>query len=212
MIYNSQKDKLILPEYGRIIQSMVEKAVAITDNKERQKVAENIIDLMGFINPHLRNVEDYKHKLWDHLLIMSDFKLKVESPYPIPKKEDFEHKPDPIPYPGNQQKHRHYGRNIVHLIDQIKDSEDVERKKVTSEVIANYLKIIHANWNLESVPDEFVKSELYNLSDGKLELDEESTLTKVQVRKNNQRMQRSNNGRRNGRNNQGRRKYQSKRM
>ena len=112
MIYNTQRPKLIIPEYGRNVQNMVDHAVSVEDREERNKVAHSIIDVMGNLNPHLRDVPDFKHKLWDHLFIMSDFKLDVDSPYPKPTPESFQEKPRRVTYPENGIRYRHYGRTI----------------------------------------------------------------------------------------------------
>ena len=104
--YNTQREKLIISEYGRHIQKMVEFAVSLEDKEKRQKTSESIINLMGELNPHLRDVEDFKHKLWDHLFIISDFKLDVDSPFPKPKIEDLFKKPDPLNYPNQKTSNR----------------------------------------------------------------------------------------------------------
>ena len=110
--YNSQRSHLIIPEYGRHLQKLIDQATAIEDKAERNKAAKYIISVMGSLNPHLRDVLDFQHKLWDQLFIMSDFNLDVDSPYPIPSKDILTQKPDRLKYPQNFPKYRFYGNNI----------------------------------------------------------------------------------------------------
>jgi hypothetical protein len=184
MEYNSSRPTLILKEYGRNIQRLIEHALSIDDKAERQKVVNQIIHIMGNLNPHLRNVEDFTHLLWDHLHIMSDFKLDVESPYPIPERETLYAKPDKFDYPEKNERYRHYGKNILTMIDKAIVMEDLEKKQSYAECIANYMKIVHNNWNRENVTDEIILNDLEVLSGGKLSLGGETTLNKVKnVRK-----------------------------
>ena len=115
--YNSQRSHLIIPEYGRHLQKLIDQATAIEDRDERNKAAKYIISVMGSLNPHLRDVLDFQHKLWDQLFIMSDFRLDVDSPYPIPSKDILTQKPDRLKYPQNFPKYRFYGNNIKYMID-----------------------------------------------------------------------------------------------
>ena len=116
MQYNTQQKKLPLPEYGRSIQNMVDYALTITDRVERQKCANTIISIMGNMFPHLRDIPDYTHKLWDHLAIMSGFKLDIDYPYEAIRKENLDTRPDAIPYPNTKIRYRHYGRTLEELI------------------------------------------------------------------------------------------------
>ena len=115
--YNSQRKKLVIPEYGRHLQKLIDFAIETEDREERNKLAKYIISIMGSMNPHLRDVPDFQHKLWDQLFIMSDFKLDVDSPYPVLSKELLHLKPEPLPYPQNFPKYRFYGNNIKYMID-----------------------------------------------------------------------------------------------
>jgi hypothetical protein len=124
MEYNTIRNHLIMKEYGRHIQKMIEYLLTIEDKEVRQRNAYAVIELMGFLNPHLKNVEDFRHKLWDHLFLISDFKLDVESPYPIPTRETLRAKPDPLPYPKRYPKLAHLGKNLEMVIDKALKEEN----------------------------------------------------------------------------------------
>ena len=124
MEYNTTRNEMSMREYGRHIQKMVEYLLTIEDKEERQQQAQVVIELMGFLNPHLKNVEDFRHKLWDHLFYISDFKLQVDSPYPIPQKETYRQKPDPLPYPKRYPKFSHLGKNLEVIINKALNEED----------------------------------------------------------------------------------------
>ena len=145
--YNTQREKLIISEYGRHIQKMVEFAVSLEDKEKRQKTSESIINLMGELNPHLRDVEDFKHKLWDHLFIISDFKLDVDSPFPKPKIEDLFKKPDPLNYPNQKIKYNHYGKIVELMIEEAIEMKDIDLKEKLVLAIANQMKKSYINWN-----------------------------------------------------------------
>ena len=183
MKYNSQRGFLRLKEYGRHIQELVEHAITIENKEERQDVVNHIIQLMGNINPHLKNVDDFKHLLWDHLHIMADFKLEVESPYPLPSKEVLFAKPEKFYYPVKNNKFKHYGKNILSMIDKAVVLEDKEKKEAYAKCIANYMKIVHNNWNSETVTDETIINDLEILSKNQLSLSDDITLNKVQAAK-----------------------------
>ncbi len=168
--YNSERPKLIIPEYGRHIQKMVDHAIAIEDQEERNKVANSIIAVMGNLNPHLRDVPDFQHKLWDQLFIISDFKLDVESPYGKPMKEELIDIPDPLPYPQNHPKYRFYGNNIKRMIDVANTWEDGEMKEGLVMNIANHMKKCFLNWNKDTVEDYVIFNHLFELSEGKIDL------------------------------------------
>ena len=168
--YNSERSQLIIPEYGRHLQKMVEHAVEIEDDNERNKVARSIIAVMGNMNPHLRDVPDFQHKLWDQLFIISDFKLDVESPYPKPSKEILEERPEPLAYPQNFPKYRFYGNNIKRMIDEAKEYEDGPLKDALVFTIANHMKKSFLNWNRDTVDDTVIFEHLRELSDGELNL------------------------------------------
>ena len=168
--YNSERSKLIIPEYGRHLQKMVEHAVAIEDDKERNKVVKSIIAVMGNMNPHLRDVPDFQHKLWDQLFIISDFKLDVDSPFPKPSRELLEERPEPMGYPQNFPKYRFYGNNIKKMIDEAVEMEEGDLREALSYAIANHMKKSYLNWNRETVEDEIIFEHLRELSGGKINL------------------------------------------
>lgn len=209
MKYNSQRGPLRLKEYGRHIQKLVEHAITLENKEERQDVANHIIHIMGNLNPHLKNVEDFKHLLWDHLHIMADFKLDVESPYPLPTREEVYAKPEKFHYPVKNKKYRHYGKNILSMIDKAVKMDDEEKQEGYSKCIANYMKIVHNNWNSETVTDETILNDLEILSNHKLSLDDETTLNKVKSNRKKYTKSRSNKNRKN--NNRSRNNYSKKR-
>lgn len=168
--YNAERSHLIIPEYGRHLQKLIDQATAITDDEERNKAAKYIIQVMGSLNPHLRDVPDFQHKLWDQLFIMSDFRLDVESPYPIPSREVLQLKPDVLKYPQNFPKYRYYGNNIKYMIDVANKWEEGEMKNALVKVIANHMKKSYLSWNKDTVKDDVIFEHLYELSDGKLNM------------------------------------------
>ncbi len=168
--YNSQRSHLIIPEYGRHLQKLIDQATAIEDREERNKAAKYIISVMGSLNPHLRDVPDFQHKLWDQLFIMSDFNLDVDSPYPIPSKDILTQKPDPLKYPQNFPKYKFYGNNIKYMIDVANSWEESSLKNALVLVIANHMKKSYLSWNKDTVADALIFEHLLELSDGKLNL------------------------------------------
>ncbi|WP_246197621.1 DUF4290 domain-containing protein [Chitinophaga agrisoli] len=158
-----------MKEYGRNIQKMIEYLLSIEDTDVRQGQAMALIELMGTLNPHLRNVEDFRHKLWDHLFLISDFKLNVESPYPIPTAETLKYKPERLPYPKRYPKLRHFGKNLEMVIDKALHEENPEKKEGFTQTVGNYMKLAYSNWHKESVHDDAVKSELNTITAGQLE-------------------------------------------
>ena len=169
MEYNTTRNHLTMREYGRHIQKMVEYLLSIEDREKRQRNAMALIELMGFLNPHLKNVEDFKHKLWDHLFFISDFKLDVDSPYPIPQKETYKLKPDPLPYPKRHPKYAHLGKNLEVVINKALAQEDPEKKAGFAHHIAYYMKLAYSNWHKELVHDDAIRSELDTITGGELE-------------------------------------------
>lgn len=168
MEYNTGRNQLIMREYGRHIQKMIEYLLSIEDKEERQKNAYAVIELMGFLNPHLKNVEDFRHKLWDHLFLISDFKLDVESPYPIPTRETLRAKPKPLPYPKRYPRFAHLGKNLQSVIDKALKEENPEKKQGFANAVAYYMKLAYSNWHKETVHDDAIQSELSNITDGQL--------------------------------------------
>ncbi len=168
--YNTERPKLIIPEYGRHIQKMVDHAVSLEDKEERNKIAKSIIAVMGNLNPHLRDVPDFQPMLWDQLFIISDFKLDVDSPFPIPSKEELMERPGPLGYPQNFPKYRFYGNNIKKMIDVANSWEEGDKKEGLILTIANHMKKCFLNWNKDTVEDDVIFAHLYELSDGKINL------------------------------------------
>jgi uncharacterized membrane protein YgcG len=169
MEYNTTRNFLIMREYGRHIQKMVEYLLTIEDKEERQRNAYAVIELMGFLNPHLKNVEDFRHKLWDHLFLISDFSLDVESPYPIPTRETLKAKPERLRYPKKYPRFNHLGKNIEVVIDKALKEENPEKKQGFANAIAYYMKLTYSNWHKELVHDDSIQSELSNMTNGELE-------------------------------------------
>jgi hypothetical protein len=168
--YNTEREQLIIPEYGRHIQKMVNQAIALEDREERNKCAQSIIAVMGNLNPHLRDVPDFQHKLWDQLFMISDFKLDVDAPYPIPSEEELAERPQPLAYPQNFPKYRFYGNNIKRMIDVAIKWEDGDKKDALVITIANHMKKSFLNWNKDTVEDQVIFNHLFELSEGKLNL------------------------------------------
>jgi hypothetical protein len=210
--YNAERPHLRIPEYGRHLQKLIEQAVALEDREERNKAARYIISVMGNLNPHLRDVPDFQHKLWDQIFIMSDFKLDVDSPYPIPSREMLEQKPERLAYPQNFPKYRFYGNNIKYMIDVANKWEDGEMKNALIMVIANHMKKSYLSWNKDTVADEVIFEHLLELSGGKInllktneELSNTTDLMRVNKKMSNktqfsnpkQKMQRNTNGKNN---------------
>jgi len=156
-------------EYGRHIQKMIEYLLTIEDPEERQRNAQVVIELMGFLNPHLKNVEDFRHKLWDHLFLVSDFKLSVKSPYPIPTRETLKSRPDPLPYPKRHPRFSHLGKNLEVVIQKALKEENPEKRLGFANAIAYYMKLAYNNWHKELVHDDAIQSELTNITEGQLE-------------------------------------------
>ena len=169
MEYNTTRNYLMMREYGRHIQKMVEYLLSIEDKEKRQKNTMALIELMGFLNPHLKNVEDFRHKLWDHLFFISDFKLDVESPYPIPTRETLKAKPEVLKYPKKYPKFNHLGKNIEVVIDKALKEENPEKKQGFANAIAYYMKLTYSNWHKELVHDDNIQNELQTITDGQLE-------------------------------------------
>lgn len=170
--YNTRRPQMVIPEYGRNIQKMVEHAINTEDRAERNKIANAIISVMGQLNPHLRDIADFKHKLWDHLFIISDFKLDVDSPYPLPDRAVIFEKPQRMSYPSFDNRYKHYGKTIVDLIDQTILLPDGDEKVALVAIIANLMKKTYLNFNQDSVNDEQIIQDLKLLSKGQLKVED----------------------------------------
>jgi hypothetical protein len=175
--YNTKRKKLELPEYGRNVQSMVDHIMGIENVEERNKAAKTLINVMGNLNPHLRDQADFKHKLWDHLQIMSNFQLDIESPYEKPKAEELREKPNRVSYPSNNIKARHYGMVVEILIREALKMEDPERRKQVMKNIANHMKKLYLTWNREQVNDEVIINDLRTLAGQEVEFPQDMKLS-----------------------------------
>ncbi len=197
MDYNSSRSKLVLKEYGRHVQKIVENCVKEKDPVKRNIFAKEIIELMGQLNPHLRNVEDFRHKLWDHLFIMSDYKLDVDSPYPIKGRAEIEKKPKPLPYPQSRIKYKHYGKNVEALVAKAVETKDAEKQAGFTQCIGNFMKLVYQNWSQEEVNNETIKNDVRLLSKGKLQISDDQDIDSL-ARANRIKKPQDNNNRKGG--------------
>ena len=181
MEYNTNRTKLLMPEYGRNIQQMVEYCKSLPSKEERNEVAKTIVEFMGQRNPHLRDEENYKHKLWDHLYILADYDLDVDAPYPFPTREELAQKPNRMDYPSFENEYKFYGKSILQLIDRAIELEEGEEKEALIQVIANNMKKSYNVYNKEHVQDEVIFRHLKELSQDKLDLTGRETLDKSKI-------------------------------
>jgi hypothetical protein len=168
--YNTQRKRMALPEYGRNVQKMVDHIKTIEDRAERNRAARTIIQIMGNLNPHLRDEGDFKHKLWDHLALMSDFELDIDSPYTRPEPTKFIEKPKSVPYRQGDIRFLHYGRIIELMIDAACEMKEGEEKEYLTSLILNQMKKSYVTWNRSQVADEVIISDMKMLSGGKLKV------------------------------------------
>ncbi len=176
MEYNTAREKMAIPEYGRNIQKMVLHVVNLEDRKERTAAARRIVEIMANMHPQVREESDYLHKLWDHLYIISDFKLDVDSPYPPPEKEVIQRRPEKLQYSENHIRFKHYGKHLENMIAYVSALEEGPEKKDLTLMIANQMKRAYLNWNRDSVSDKLILKQLEELSGGKLKLEEDVQL------------------------------------
>ncbi len=165
---------MFLPEYGRHIHEMVDYLGAIEDRTERTRQASIVIDVMGNLNPLLRDTSDIAHKLWDHLFIMADFDLDVDSPYPIPTRSDLRPKPEKLGYPKKNMMFKHYGKSVERMIRSLKENPDKEASRATLEDIARYMRTKSYEYNQEHPNNEIIINDIKRMSCGGLEIDEEA--------------------------------------
>jgi hypothetical protein len=168
--YNTQRKRMALPEYGRNVQKMVDHIKTIKDRDERNRAAKTIISIMGNLNPHLRDVGDFKHKLWDHLALIADFGLDIDSPYPTPEPSKFVEKPKQVPYGQGDIKYLHYGRIIELMIEAACEMEESDEKEYLTTLIVNQMKKSYITWNRGQVADEVIIANLKHISRGKLRM------------------------------------------
>lgn len=176
MKYNTEREKLNIPEYGRNVQGLVDYALTIEDREKRTAFAGIIINAMAQVNPSVKELSDYKHKLWDHLFIMSDYRLDVDSPYPKPVKEELDTKPERLAYKSSMIRFRPYGKLIENVIDKVITMPEGEEKNVLIGMIAQYLKKAYLQWNVNSCDDEVILKHFEQLSHGQLKLQEDFKL------------------------------------
>ncbi len=160
LAYNTQKKKLILPEYGRNVHRMIEYCMSLEDRGERTRCANAIVNIMGNLFPHLRDVDDFKHKLWDHLAIMSDFKLDIDYPYEVIKKENLNDKPDCVPYTNSFMHYRHYGKLLEKMLQKWREMPEGEDSDRLIVYLANHMKKALTAWNKEAVDDEKILKDI----------------------------------------------------
>lgn len=170
--YNTQRKRMALPEYGRNVLKMIEHAKTIKDPEERNRAAKTIIQIMGNLNPNLREVTDFKHKLWDHIMIIADFDLDVDSPYPSPDRKKLNSKPNKVPYHNGEIKYSHYGCIIPAMIEAAAKMKDGEEKDYLTSLILNQMKKDYVTWNKSTVADEVIIRDLIEISGNRLKVPE----------------------------------------
>jgi hypothetical protein len=174
--YNTGRGRLIIPEYGRHVQKLIEYAVQLEDREERNKMARAIVNVMGQLNPQLRDITDFKHKLWDHLFIISDFKLDVDSPYEKPTELTYRVKPNRVAYPKHNIRYRHYGGVIEQMVREVSELEEGPKRDQLVLNLANFMKMLYVNWNKDSVTDAEIFEHIRELSKGKVIVKEDTRL------------------------------------
>lgn len=207
MQYNTQQKRMPLPEYGRSIQNMVDHALTIEDRADRQRCANTIISIMGNMFPHLRDVPDFKHKLWDHLAIMSDFELDIDYPYEVIRKDNLNTRPEPIAYPNTNIRYRHYGRTLEILIQKASEYPEGNEKNNLIALICNHMKKDFMTWNKDTVDDRKIAEDLVDYSNGKLQITDTISRLMAERIDLNYRPKANNQNNRNNRNNSNKRKY-----
>ena len=171
MQYNTTRELMKIREYGRNVHNMVAHLLTIEDREKRQQNAEVIIEVMAILNPQANSMEDYRHKLWDHLFLIADYKLDVDCPYEIPTQELKQRKPDPIPYPKNKIRWNHFGKTFEKIYEKALLETDEEKKQGFIQVLALFMKVAYSNWHKEAVHDDMIKDELFSMSKGQLTYD-----------------------------------------
>lgn len=173
MDYNTQREKLLMPEYGRHVQEMINYVKNLPDKEKRNEQIQTVVVVMGTLNPQLRDINDFKHKLWDHVQIISDFEIDIDSPYPTPTKETLATPPNIIPLQKSPIKAAHYGRNIQNMIEVIAVREDDPVKTHMIRTLASYMRQQYLIWNKDSVSEETIFKDIYALSEGRITVPEE---------------------------------------
>ena len=181
MEYNTERNQLLMPEYGRHIQQLVEHCKSLATKEERNEMALAIVEFIGQRNPHLRDEENYKHKLWDHLYILANYELDVDAPYPFPTREELAQKPKKMEYPKLQGDYKFYGKSILQLIEKAIELEEGDEKEALIEVIANNMEKSYNVYNKEHVQDEVIFRHLKELSENRLDLTSIDSLEKSRI-------------------------------
>ncbi len=177
MEYNTQRPEMILPEYGRNVQNMIAYAMQLESKEERNSAARAIIEVMGQLNPHLRDVDDFKHKLWTHLFVMSDFKLDADSPYEMPTRETLAEKPELMEYPKSKIRYGHYGKYTERILNEIVEEKDQKAQGYLKQTMGNFMKKQFLAYNNDAVENNLIAQQFSDLSNGKLKLDNPENLT-----------------------------------
>lgn len=201
MEYNTSRTKLMLPEYGRNVQNMIAHAMEVEDREERNRAAQAIIKVMGQLNPHLRDVDDYRHKLWTHLFVMSNFQLDVDSPYEIPKQESLESKPEIMQYPTSKIRYGHYGQYTQKVLEVSKEVNNEEEKAYLTKTMANFMKKQFLMHNNNAVENQVIVDQMSELSKGELKFENADELTGTNQLLKTLGLNNRNNNNRNNRNN-----------
>ena len=181
MEYNTARGKMLLPEYGRNVQNMIQHAMEIEDREERNRAAQAIIEVMGQLNPHLRDVDDYRHKLWTHLFVMSDFKLDVDSPFEIPKEESLQEKPEPVEYPKSKIRFGHFGQYTQKILEKSKSLEDEGEREYMTNSMGNFMKKQYLIHNNNAVENNVIADQLSELSQGDLKIENPDELVSTNL-------------------------------
>jgi hypothetical protein len=171
MDYNTTRKKLVLPEYGRNVQKMVNYIKTVEDKDERTRLAHGVINIMAIMHQNSKDSTDFRRKLWDHLTIMADFELDIDAPFPPPDTFTLKQKPKRIPYNTSKIRYLHYGRVIQDMITKATEFEEGDEKKALISIIANHMKKLYLTWNREIVSDEIIFNDIYTLSEGKIQID-----------------------------------------
>lgn len=176
MEYNTQRKKIQITDYGRNIYKLIEKAKAIENRERRNAMANTIINVMAQVNPQVKNDVEYKHKLWDHLMLMSNYELDVDCPYPISRENNIDFTPTPLKYQNHRIQYRHYGKVLEDLIEKIADYPEGEEKETLIELVAHQMKKSYLTWNRDTVNDELIFEQFEQLTNGKLKLKDDFQL------------------------------------
>ena len=176
MHYNTSQKKLIMPEYGRHVHEMIQHAIQIKEREQRNNAAYTIIGIMGTLMPHLRDVPDFKHKLWNHLLIMSDYQLDIDVPFPPPPRNEMVEKPCRVPYPQSHIRQRHYGKILVEMIRETGKLEDSNKRDSLISMLVTQMRKSHVTWSRSEFNNEYIIQDVLDISDGKIQLNSEMSI------------------------------------